>query len=273
MKLCVLAVDFDGTIAAADVMDPDVRAALAGLRAQGVVVLVATGRILEDLENVAGDLHFADAVVAENGSVVAFPDSGYSTIIGRPPPDAFLAALRQAGVAFQAGRVVVECDARDATRILDIVRKLELPLALAFNRGRLMILPQTISKATGVRQALTILRLSPHNAVAIGDAENDHELLQACEVGVAVEWGSAALQASADYVLPGSGPRAVAGYIRSLAERPQVPVPLRTRRRLILGHSDDGRPLSLAVRGRNVLVAGDAKSGKSWVAGLRSRRE
>ena len=268
MKLCVLAVDFDGTIAAADVMDPDVRGALAGLRAQGVVVLVATGRILEDLENVAGDLHFADAVVAENGSVVAFPDSGYSTIIGRPPPDAFLAALRQAGVAFQAGRVVVECDARDATRILDIVRKLELPLALAFNRGRLMILPQTISKATGVRQALTILRLSPHNAVAIGDAENDHELLQACEVGVAVEWGSPALQASADYVLPGSGPRAVAGYIRSLAERPQVPVPLRTRRRLILGHSDDGRPLSLAVRGRNVLVAGDAKSGKSWVTGL-----
>jgi hypothetical protein len=29
-----------------------------------------------------------------------------------------------------------------------------------------------------------------------------------------------------------------------------------------------GREFSLAVRGRNVLIAGDAKSGKSWVAGL-----
>jgi hypothetical protein len=35
-----------------------------------------------------------------------------------------------------------------------------------------------------------------------------------------------------------------------------------------LGHTDDGTPLALAVRGRNVLVAGDPKSGKSWVTGL-----
>jgi hypothetical protein len=33
-------------------------------------------------------------------------------------------------------------------------------------------------------------------------------------------------------------------------------------------HADDGQPLSLAVRGRNVLVAGDPQSGKSWVPGL-----
>jgi hypothetical protein len=36
----------------------------------------------------------------------------------------------------------------------------------------------------------------------------------------------------------------------------------------LLGHLGDGREFSLAVRGRNVLVTGDAKSGKSWVAGL-----
>jgi hypothetical protein len=47
-----------------------------------------------------------------------------------------------------------------------------------------------------------------------------------------------------------------------------LPIPLRGRRRLLLGHMEDGREFSLAVRGRNVLVAGDAKSGKSWVAGL-----
>ena len=35
-----------------------------------------------------------------------------------------------------------------------------------------------------------------------------------------------------------------------------------------LGYTEDGREFSLAVRGRNVLIAGDAKSGKSWVAGL-----
>lgn len=268
MKFSVLAIDFDGTMARNDVLDPDVRAAIGELRERGIVAILATGRILEDLRRVAGDLHFVDAVVAENGAVVESPASGYSTVNGEPPRENLLAALRDEGIRFTTGRVVVEADASEAARILAVIRRLELPLVIAFNRGRLMVLPQTISKATGVRQALTVLRLSPHNAVAIGDAENDHELLRACEVGVAVAWGSEALKASADYVLPGDGPRAVADYLRALANRRRVPAPVQTRRRVLLGHDDDGQPLALAVRGRTVLVAGDVKSGKSWVTGL-----
>lgn len=268
MKFSALALDFDGTIARDDVLDPGVREAIAELRAQDIVVLLVTGRILEDLRRVAGDLHFVDAVVAENGAVIEFPVNGYSTAPAEPPSQKLLDELRRAGIRFYAGRVIVESDASEAPRILAIIRLLELPLVLVFNRGRVMVLPEGISKATGVRQALTILRLSLHNAVAIGDAENDHQLLQACEVGVAVEWGSEVLKATADYVLPGEGPAAVAGYIRALASSRRLPAPLKARRRLLLGYTDDGQPLALAVRGRNVLVAGDTKSGKSWVTGL-----
>lgn len=268
MKLSVLALDFDGTIARHDRMEPDVRAAIAELRAQGIAVVLATGRILADLQRVAGDLHFADAVVAENGAVVSFPDSGTTTVLGPAPPKVLLDALGAEGIPVDAGQVVVEAEARFAGRILQVVQRLELPLSLAFNRSRLMVLPQAVSKATGVRRALAIMRLSPHNAVGIGDAENDHELLQTCEVGVAVAWGSQRLQQAADYVLPGDGPPAVADYIRTLANRRRVPTPVQTRRQLLLGYSDDGQTLSLAVRGRNVLVAGDPRSGKSWVAGL-----
>lgn len=267
MKFSVLALDYDGTIARHDTVDPDVRAAIAEARARGIVVVLVTGRILADLRRVAGDLHFVDAVVAENGAVLEFPDTGYSVVAGAAPPPALLDALAAGGIKCSAGEVVVEADAREGERILALVRRLELPLALLFNRGRVMVLPQAISKATGLRQALTILRLSPHNALAIGDAENDHELLAACEVGVAVAWGSAALKASADYVLEGNGPHAVAGYLREMANR-RIPAPVNTRRRLRLGHGTDGRPLALAVRGRNVLIAGDTKSGKSWVTGL-----
>ncbi len=268
MKFSVLALDYDGTIARNDVLEPSVRNAVAALRAQGIVVILVTGRILDDLRRVAGDLHFVDAVVAENGAVVEFPDTGYSRIIGEPPAPELLERLRKEGISFDLGQVVVEAAADDSGRILDVVRRLELPLALLFNRGRVMVLPQAISKATGILQALTILRLSPHNAVAIGDAENDHELLKACEVGVAVAWGSEALKRTADYVLPGEGPAAVADYIKNLADEKMVPAPVKTRRRLRLGRTDSGRPLALALRGRNVLVAADTKSGKSWVAGL-----
>lgn len=268
MKLSVLALDYDGTVARHDTLDARVRQAVADLRAQGVVVVLVTGRILADLRRVAGDLHFVDAVVAENGAVIEFPDTGYSKVVGEPPAPELLDTLRQEGIAFDAGRVIIEAAADDSGRILAAIRRLELPLALLFNRARVMVLPQALSKATGTLHALTILRLSSHNAVAIGDAENDHELLRACEVGVAVAWGSEALKRTADYVLPGDGPPAVADYVRTLASQKTVPTPGRTRRRLLLGHTDAGQPLALAVRGRNVLVAGDTKSGKSWVTGL-----
>jgi hypothetical protein len=93
--------------------------------------------------------------------------------------------------------VVIETDAASAEAMLDVVRRLQQPLILAFNRGRLMVLPQGVAKSTGLRHALQALRLSIHNTIGIGDAENDHDLLDACEVGVAVAWGSAALRAVA----------------------------------------------------------------------------
>lgn len=40
------------------------------------------------------------------------------------------------------------------------------------------------------------------------------------------------------------------------------------RRRLLLGHQHDGEPVTLAVRGRTILIAGEPGSGKSWLAGL-----
>ena len=127
---------------------------------------------------------------------------------------------------------------------------------------------QGVSKATGLHVALDTLRLSARNTVAIGDAENNHELLRLAEVGVAVAWGSKALQAVADVVIDGRGPSAVADYLERLAATGDLPIPPRGRRRLLLGYLEDGREFSLAVRGRNVLVTGDAQSGKSWAAGL-----
>ena len=268
MKLLAIALDYDGTIAKDNTLDDRVRAAIGELRAKNIVVLIVTGRILEDLRRVAGDLHFVDGVVAENGAVIEFTASGYSKVMGSPPPARFLEALRAEGIVFQAGQSIVEADAGDAPRLLAIIQRLELPLVLVFNRGRVMVLPQAISKATGLYEALKILRLSPHNALAIGDAENDHELLRACEIGVAVEWGSEALKATADYILPGDGPTAVAAYIRAFVTKQNLPVPVKTRRKLLLGYTDDGSPLAFAVRGRNMLLVGDTKSGKSWVAGL-----
>jgi hypothetical protein len=172
------------------------------------------------------------------------------------------------GLEFKAGKCVVELDAAAAHQVLAVIRELELPLVLLFNRGRLMVLPQAVSKGAGLREALATLRLSVHNAIGIGDAENDHDLLATCELGVAVSWGSRLLQEAADEVLQGNGPTAVAGYIRRAAKELRLPPEKIGQHRLSLGTAEDGRELTLAIRGFNTLIAGDPRSGKSWVTGL-----
>jgi hydroxymethylpyrimidine pyrophosphatase-like HAD family hydrolase len=267
MKFGVLALDYDGTIARDGVLDPEVRSAIAEVRKHGISVVIVTGRILAELERAAGDLHFVDAVVGENGAVMWFAN-GHTRQLAYSTSIKFLQELVRRGLEFKAGQCVVELDAGAAPQVLSVIRELELPLVLLFNRGRLMVLPQAVSKGAGLREALATLRLSVHNAIAIGDAENDHDLLATCELGVAVSWGSLLLQEAADEVLKGDGPTAVAAYIRGAAKNLRLPPEKIGQHRLSLGTAEDGRELTLAIRGFSTLIAGDPRSGKSWVTGL-----
>src|SRR5690349_6824269 len=138
MKLAALAVDYDGTIAVDGVFHPDVRRAVAEARQRGIAVLVVTGRRLADLRTAAGDLSCFDVVVAENGAVLDFPASGRHVVLGHAPGRAFTDELERRGVGLTVGETVVESDARSAPVALDVLRQLEQPLILAFNRGRLM---------------------------------------------------------------------------------------------------------------------------------------
>ena len=272
MRLKAIALDYDGTIAENDRLVAGVRDAIARARDRGLIVIIVTGRILSNLRRVFDELTLVDAVVAENGAVVAFPASGRSAVLHDPPAAELLDALRAADIAFEVGEVVIEADAGAARRALEAVRALEQPLVIQFNRSRMMILPQAVSKASGLAAVLDALRLSAHNVLAIGDAENDHALLGAAEIGVAVEWGSTALKARADEILRGAGPVAVAEFIDTVSEQAAAGGTLavrRTKRRATLGVDvESGAPLSLALTGRDVLICGDPRSGKSWVAGL-----
>jgi len=267
VKPRVLALDFDGTIAVNDTIDVDVAAAIQEARGAGLLAVLVTSRILSDLEAVFCSPSPFDAIVAENGAVLQLPDLPSPITLSREPDLRFLTELRSRGIRHQCGQCVIEAGADAAPQVVEIIRSLGLPLAITFNLGRLMVLPHGVSKASGLQEALWRLRASVHNAVAIGNAENDHQLLDACEIGAAVAWGSEALRCSADEVVPGDGPGAVARYIRDLLSLARIPPERMGRRRMRLGTLSTGEPLDLAIRGRNLLVGGDPKSGKSWMAG------
>lgn len=71
----------------------------------------------------------------------------------------------------------------------------------------MMVLPSGVNKATGLRAALAELRLSPRNVVGIGDAENDHAFLGACDCGVEVANALPTVKESADQVTAGRAER------------------------------------------------------------------
>ena len=268
MKFSALALDYDGTIASDGALDGDVRGAIGEARQRGIVVVLVTGRRLPDLRRVVGDLTCFDVIVAENGAVLEFALSGRHVLIGHPPHPDVIQELRRRHINISIGESVIEANATAAPAILDVIWTMEQPLILAFNRGRVMLLPQAVAKSTGLRQVLLALRVSIHNTIGIGDAENDHDLLDACEVGVAVGWGSPALRAVADEVIDGTGPNAVAAYIWRVSRQPRLAAAQMGRRRLLPGHQHNGEAVSLAVRGRTILIAGEPGTGKSWLAGL-----
>ena len=253
-------------------MSPSVLDAIADARRRNVTVILVTGRILDDLRRVAGDLHFVDGVVAENGALVHFPGSGHTTMLAPLIPRAFMARLKELGIPFGAGQCLVDADASSAHRLLDVIRELELPIVLVFNRSRVMALAQGVSKATGLNAALDILR-------AIAAQYRRHRRCRERSRVAAAGRG----RCSGGMGQPGATgrgrrrhhrqqPGRRRGFIRRVAASGRLPIPVRARRRLLIGHTDDGREFSLAVRGRNVLIVGDSNSGKSWLAGLLCER-
>ena len=130
-----------------------------------------------------------------------------------------------------------------------------------------MILPAGVTKGSGLREALGDLGLSPHNAIGVGDAENDHSLLDACEVGVAVANAVDAIRAHADMTLALPDGEGVADLLLGplLAGRAH----LHPRRwQVTLGTDDGGEPVTLPGSQLNIAVCGGTGGGKSYLAGL-----
>lgn len=267
MRYHALACDYDGTLASHGVLDDRTAEALRRVRASGRKVLLVTGRRLDDLERVCPELTLFDAVVAENGAVLHRPGARETQALAAPPPPAFLQALKARGVdQVHAGQVIVATvEPHDAT-VLEVIRSLGLELQVIFNKGAVMVLPSGVNKATGLEAGLRALGLSPHNAVAVGDAENDHAFLSRCACAVAVAGAIPALKETADWVTSADEGEGVVELVeRLLADDLASLAPALARHDIPLGHDDGGQDQSVPAYGTSLLLAGTSGGGKSTV--------
>lgn len=213
MPYCALATDYDGTIAHDGIVDEPTLQALERLRRSGRHLLLVTGRRMEELVETFPRTDIFDIVVAENGALLYFPSDRRETVLSEPPPSEFARALREQGVPVAEGRVIVATWAPHKQIVLDTIRDLGLELQIIFNKGAVMVLPAGVNKATGLVAALRCLRISPHNTIGVGDAENDHAFLALCGCSVAVSNAIPSLKERADLVTAGDHGRGVCELI------------------------------------------------------------
>ena len=248
-------------------MDDATLAALVRLRASRRKLVLVTGRRLPDLIAVFPRLDLFDRVVAENGAVLYRPVDRSERILGEPPPEAFVAALRRRDVApLGVGRVIVATWEPQEAAVLDTIRELGLELQVIFNKGAVMVLPSGVNKATGMDAALGELGLSRHNAVGVGDAENDHAFLARCECSVAVANALPALKQRADFVTRAERGAGVSELIERLLDCDLAELELGLARHEIPLGTAGGEEVRLPPYGVNVLLAGTSGSGKSTFA-------
>jgi HAD superfamily hydrolase (TIGR01484 family) len=268
VRYVALACDYDGTLATNGHVGDDVVTALERVRGSERKLLLVTGRELEDLRSVFPRLDLFDRVVVENGALLYRPASREEELLSELPPAAFVDALRDRGVQpLLLGRVIVATTHPNEAVVLEVIRELGLELQVIFNKGSVMVLPPSVNKGSGLHAALRELGLSAHNAVGVGDAENDHALLALCECGVAVENGLPLLKERADLVTRGDHGQGVIELVDRLVADDLRSLELTSgRHQLRLGTRDDGREVSLPAYGPTILCVGQSGSGKSTIA-------
>jgi HAD superfamily hydrolase (TIGR01484 family) len=217
MHFAVLALDYDGTIAMDGSVADSTARALRRIRESGRKLVLVTGRIISDLIVACDVLDLFDYVVAENGAVLYKPATREIIPLAEAPPARFIDELRARRVfPLSTGEVIVATSLPQEHKVLTAIRDFGLELNIIFNKGSVMVLPAGVNKGSGLAAALHKMQLSPHNAIGIGDAENDHAFLELCECSVAVGNALPAVKDRCDLVMASANGRGVAELISLL---------------------------------------------------------
>ena len=266
----VVALDLDGTLTTAGHLAPEALAAIEEARRNGLAIVLVSGRIFAELRADFPQIaDYVDAMVLENGAVTVV--DGLSHALAPPVDGGLTQALSDRGVPYRHGEVILAIDGDHTPAVLDLIGVLGLDYQIIRNRSALMVLPAGITKGTGLAAMLATMNLSPHNAVAVGDAENDLALFGVAEIGVAVSNAVSSVRRWADLTMDkpnGTGvAELLAGPYLTGAQR-WCP----TRRWITVGTFDDLTPARVPGSQGRVVITGPAASGKSHLVGLLAER-
>jgi hydroxymethylpyrimidine pyrophosphatase-like HAD family hydrolase len=264
MRYHAMITDYDGTLTSDEHLSQTTLSALKKVKASGRKLIMATGRKLEEIKAILPEYRLFDCIVAENGALIYHTDSMEVQLIGEQPPAAFIHYLQGKGVPLSLGEVIVAGWEPHQAEILEAIKQFGLEHQVIFNKGAVMILPPGVNKASGIQQALKTLNLSPHNAVAIGDAENDCAMFMAVECAIAVQNAVPHVRDLADWTTSLPAGQGVCDLIDRLIEDDLASLDdLLSRHFLSLGEKTDGGCFEISPFRTNLLIAGPSGCGKT----------
>lgn len=270
MRYLAFITDYDGTIAEHSKVPDSTIEQLQRLAASGRKLILCTGREIRYLKPDFPKLEIFDLIVAENGATLFYPKTGEEKLLCDPPPAAFVQALKDRGVEpISVGKGIVATWEPHEQAVFDEIHKRKLDLHVIFNKGAVMILPEGVSKCTGLTEALEELNISRHNTVGIGDAENDHAFLKMCEFSAATANALPGLKESVDFVTKKDHGHGTEELIQALLKDDLKSLSVSERHLIAIGKFENDEPVYVSPYGHSVLVCGTSGGGKTtFTAGL-----
>jgi phosphoglycolate phosphatase (TIGR01487 family) len=199
-----VAIDIDGTLTDEKrQLDLGAVAKARELEAHGIPVIIATGNILCITESASFFIGTSGPLIAENGGIVTYPRTGEVKYSGdiRKVQEAFNALL---------GKLAVERVMRSELRkteialfrtvpVEDIKKALEgFDVSVVDTKYAIHIKDTKVNKGEALKEAANMMDIDVSEIAAIGDSENDREMLEAA--GYAISVFEEGLKAVSDYI-------------------------------------------------------------------------
>jgi len=183
-------VDVDGTLTdESRRVGLDAIAALRNVEDSGVPVMLASGNVLPIAYALSVYLGFNGPIIAENGGIVCNGQQIYIQGDPRKPKAAYKHLLTEmdAPRLFTDKWRVTEVALRPIMKLATVKRVLRgMDVDVQTSGYAIHIMTKGMNKLVGVEKACEILSLPLESVAAIGDADNDMNMICHCGFGVAV---------------------------------------------------------------------------------------
>lgn len=239
IKVSAIAVDVDGTIT-----DHEHHVCLEAIdvlrraESKGVHVILVSGNVLPVTWALSRFIGTTGPIVAENGCVICHEKRIYDLCDSKPVFRAYDMIKKRIKVErlftdqWRRNEVVLKKDV-DPEKVRSILRGQEVEV---YDSGfGIHIVPKNVNKLKGLEFAARLIQIPLYRIMAIGDGENDLEMVNGSGIGVAVANAAPSVRAVADFITPSSDGQGVVEAIEDLVF--QVPMGLK-RQNLLKGVHD-----------------------------------